>query len=236
MKKNKIIIVVAVLLLIVLAALFFVGKNKKQGTSSAENKTTNGNTVATETTKPTTTGLKGMGSLQDLLKLNRDVKCTVTYAGDTPIKQTMYLSGKLMRADMTMTVPGQNAQLDTHMILDGDLMYSWTSQSTVGTTLDLKNIKPVEGTSKTADEAQASKLKDGLSQQVSYDCAPWTADTTYFDVPKNITFTNITQNINSLQPQIKTPTDPNAAKPSTCSVCDSLSGDLKTKCKDSMGC
>ena len=185
-KQIQLIIGGVIILVIVLAigAYFMFGKtsqNKAQTTDVATN------TQATDESQSTTSSIKS------LLLGNKNVMCTVKYPSESGMNSegTVYVSANKMRGDFTMMVNDQST--DSHMISDGEYMYSWSSQAVQGTKMKLE----------AADKPQTEQENGNLdiNQQVDLNCSNWSVDDSKFTPPAEIKFTELNIPVNTTQNQ-----------------------------------
>ena len=95
---------------------------------------------------------------------------------------SVYISNKKIRGDFVskVSVPGlaNMGDITTHMISDGESVYTWSSMSAEG-------YKVPVAQEDTATQSSASVPTD---QELDYKCVGWTADQSKFSLPTNITF------------------------------------------------
>lgn len=180
--KNIAIIAGTVGLIIVLFVAGYFAMNKK----SAQNP----QNPETATSQEATSDAQTKGSIKSLLSAGKNQTCTIKYPQADQMGQgTVYVSASKVRGDFLFTSEGK--AFDSHMIQDGEFMYSWSSASTQGTkmkTSDLEKVQP----SPTSGQVD-------LNSEVNLDCSAWSVDNAKFSPPSNITFTDITQSMNQSQ-------------------------------------
>lgn len=127
---------------------------------------------------------KFSGSLADLAARTGSWKCTVdTSTVEAVSSGVTYVSGGKVRSDFSSSVGGYG-NIETHMIADGEYVYSWTSMMPQGVKAKMT------ASSGGADTATAGASADA-NVRYSYDCQPWTADPSLFVVPSDITFRSV---------------------------------------------
>ena len=110
MKKSKLFSI----FLIILIALFATGCTKKISDLKESGKESGGKL---ENVK---------GSLMDVIKMGKSVKCTGSYSGDDgTMEMVVYSAGKKSYSEMEMSA-GEDGKLTSYSIVDGEWMYTWT--------------------------------------------------------------------------------------------------------------
>jgi len=200
--NKKVLIAIAVLL--VLGAGIFVIKNKSTQNSSGQ--------VTEKSTSPKT--------LKEIFGLGLAQKCTYGTG-------VVYVSDGKMRGDFK--APSESPSGGSHMIVVGNTSYIWMDGSKTGfkNTFDLNATSPPS----TSTEVESQEPVN-LSQPEDYVCENWVVDSSLFDLPSGISFTDI----NEIMPVIPTSEAGTSGTSSQCSYCDSLSGDQKSECLSALKC
>lgn len=170
MPKQTLLIAGGVIALIIVGAGGFFLLNKS---SQAPQESTTAQETKTEesTTK---------GSIKNLLAAGKNQTCTVKYpAGEQMGEGTVYVSGKNLRGDFTITSEGKT--IDSHMIQDETYMYSWSSLSPQGIKMKIAELEKVQA-SPTAESVD-------LDREVDINCSSWSVDSGKFTPPSNVNFT-----------------------------------------------
>lgn len=128
------------------------------------------------------------GSMAALMERGGNWKCTVdssanTGAGTALSSGVVYVSGNKVRADFTSTVQGFG-NVESHMIADGESVYSWSSMMPQGFKLPQTQMTGEGGTETSGSGFDAN-------QSYAYDCQPSSAQASLFTAPANITFTEL---------------------------------------------
>lgn len=170
------------------------------------------------------------GSLFDLVKLGKNVKCTFSIKDEGGESSgTTYVSGGKARSDFTAaTTTGE--KYESHSITDNDWIYTWTSVSEQGMKMKLSELPKSEDT----DKISAAKSFESINENMDYKCSPWLPDGNKFNAPTNIEFIDYTEMMKNLQAE----TDKlKEGLKGMCGTCD-LAGDAEkiAKCKESLGC
>jgi hypothetical protein len=219
-------------LLLIVPFILTACQTKSKGTTTSDT----GSKLLDDSKKEVTQAsdeVKGAGSMLDLIKLGKSLKCTVKLTDKDTTEQTMYVSGKKMRMDMTLKKEDSTESgMETHTIIDETTMYSWTSLTNEGTKMNLQDLQDSapSPTVTTPDKNEPIQKKADINQKVSYSCLPWLVDKTKFEVPTTINFRDITEDIKNMKQNL-TPEKLKDFKQNACGVCASLSGDLRTECE-----
>lgn len=212
--SKKTIATVAVIVLLLLAFFMYNSKNTPKSTAGGDDKKTT--TVDNEIT------LKG--SMFDLLKAGNTTKCTYSTKDETiSMKGTTYVSGKKMRSDSEVTTK-DGLKTESHMISDGTWIYTWTSAAPQGFKMKVEEAE----TPKSDDNTETTAKKGSADIQSNYDfkCSKWIADSSKFDVPADVTFTDFSETLKNLNKD-----------GSLCTTCDyAQDADAKAQCRTQFGC
>lgn len=210
--KLKIGIVIAVVVILAAGAFLLKGKGTQQSSDSSGSKTTQEQKAVTETK-----------SLKDLLS-GPVQECRFSVEG---VKGTVRVANQKMRTDMVTTEEGK--EMTTHMITDGKNSYFWIEGEGSG-------YKMAFDVNEKATEIETTQKAVDLDHTYDYSCTPWTTDSTSFELPANVVFTDLSA--------IAIPSM--AAKPKAvsgdtntdlqCSACDSAPESYRAQCKQALGC
>ena len=116
-------------------------------------------------------------SLKDLAQSTTPQKCTLSGASGDFIDGVVYVANGKNRANFTTMDNGKQAK--SHMIGDGSNYYIW--------------LDGMEAGFKTSVGAQSSPQQSGgidSNQQYSWSCVSWPVDSSVFNPPSNIEFTD----------------------------------------------
>lgn len=164
------------------------------------------------------------GSLQDILKLNKSIKCTFNYSEmGEQAEGTTYVSGNKTRVELDFKQNNQTTA--TIIISDGEYFYSWSSTlPNQGFKMKIKKESKNYDTDQTVESIEAFK---NIDQKYDYKCLPWIADNSVFIVPSNIKFTDFSETLQDLKTKM----------PVSCESCDSLDEETaKQQCKIQLNC
>ncbi len=179
---------------------------KNKANPTAPESIANDQSVVQETSP---TAIPAKKSLKDLLALSGAQKCTFTSTETPGVSDgVVYVSGGKVRGDFTTTVENQTSR--THVITDSNNVYFWTDGQTSGIKMGI-DIQATPGAPGGAID---------WNTQADYNCTQGAVDASLFEVPSTIKFT-----------EFKIP-----STSSQCEQCNILSGDLKTKCLETLKC
>ncbi len=210
--NKKIAIGVGVAVVIALLAMFAMkGKNKtevKDQTSSTKTETL---VQQPQTTQNSLKGLLGMSSAQ---------MCSFS-AGQELGTSTAYVAAGKMRSDTTVKINGTDTS--SHMILDGNTVYTWMDGQKTGYKMDFSAMQANAPKGYVNNTSQANI---DPNKNFDFKCSPWQTDQSKFSLPSDVEFTDTTQMIQDLT---KNPANPAGAN--TKDLCASLQEPAKSQCE-----
>lgn len=205
-KQAIIGITAAIIILLGAGVAFLYSKNTKEPSQNTP-------TPTKEEKKESKTG-----GIIEILKSGQTQQCDFkSDEGDMASSGVVYFNNQNLRADFTIKDEGKESAVS--MIRKGDDNYIW------GTSFP--NNAGVKMTLSIDEFAESDQTKDYLDpdKQVDYNCKPWTADSGMFNPPSNIKFQDLSEMMKG-----------STSSSSSCSVCNSLTGDSKTACLTSLNC
>src|SRR3989344_6201362 len=154
------------------------------------------------------------GSIKNLLAAGKNQTCTIKYpVGEQMGEGTVYVSGKNLRGDFTMT--SAEKTFDSHMIQDETYMYSWSSLSPQGVKMKIAELEKVQ--------ASPTTESVDLNQEVDINCSNWNVDSSMFKPPADVTF-------------METGTTPSQTQKLDPSICNQITDpQAKASCLQSLG-
>ena len=174
----------------------------------------------------TTTKEEGLisGSILDLMKLGKSVKCTysIDITGNK-MDGVSYVSGEKVRGDFNTTGP-EDSKTESHMISDGGWVYVWNSVMPQGFKMKISDVEESVKPESSQDQAPTGNASlDTLQKKFDYKCDNWAPDNSVFDVPTDVTFTDFSDTMKSLG--------------NKCSACELIKDtEGKETCKKQLGC
>lgn len=178
---DKRIILAAVIVLILGIGGFYLGTKLLPGSSPSPSPAiTQASSAAVQ---------KAPSSLTDLLTQGGTAKCSFNNEGDPG---TVYVSAGSARLDFNSTFYSSGTPINNvyHMITDGTSLYIWKNDEKTGVQTALR-VLSTPGTPVPGDYTQQSDYVTGAflsGANYKYSCTSWTADTTLFNPPQNISF------------------------------------------------
>lgn len=123
-------------------------------------------------------------SLLSILNAGGSYQCTFAIdVANSKSTGTVYIANKKMAGDFESVVPQVNMTIKSHMVSDGDYMYTWSDMMPQGMKIKIDpNVTDV----KTPPASGTSSFD--YNQNLDYDCKAWATDAGKFAVPANITF------------------------------------------------
>lgn len=168
------------------------------------------------------------GTIKDLLGMGKSMKCESQYSENGyTAKATTYVSGKKSRTD-SETTNDSGQKMANHSIIDGDWVYIWNDQSNKGTKMKLEEIENQQqpGQQTAEEEAPATEQMTDINEKVDFDCSSWNANESLLTPPSDITFTDISQQMQQLQNQSQNMLQ------NACQMCDMIPDETaKAECQ-----
>jgi len=168
------------------------------GCGAAVNPSTNsGPTTAPATAEAKTTTLGT--TLKDLLAGGKEEKCTWTAdENGRSSSGTLYISGKKFKQNITIVDPKTQATSQMYSLSDGETMYTWGSaMGGRGVKTSFTDLQSMISGTPTGTSTQSGG--PDLSKQYNYQCEPWTASDTDFTPPSNVTFTDMSAQLQQMK-------------------------------------
>lgn len=190
MPKKNLLIAGVVVLLLVIAGVGFMIMSKSSGKSAEDL------TVGKDSAKDTTVESTTKGSIRSLLSGGKNITCTVVYP-DNVGGGTMFIADKKMRGDFTTKDAG-GKQIESHMLQDGEFIYSWMGAQGVKMKIDTgANASPAAGSAQQGAD---------LDKQQDMNCSSWSVDNSKFILPTDVKFMDATAFTGQTQTQTQTQT------------------------------
>jgi hypothetical protein len=121
------------------------------------------------------------GSIKDLAARGGSWKCDIDTSTSQAVSSgTVYVDGKNIRADFSSNVEGYGVA-DSHMIADGEYVYSWSSVAPQG-----MKVKMTLSDGSGEATAQAEVMDSNV--EYAYDCQQCSADQSKFSLPNSVMF------------------------------------------------
>lgn len=168
-------------------------------------------TIQTENVKSQNT--RSQKSLKDLLSLGKPQKCLLENG-------TIFMSDGKVRSDFSE---------NSHMLVLNNTSYIWSDdqKSGIKTTFDIDSTPNPEAA--TPEAGARGTANFDFNSQNDYNCENWSEDLSIFELPKGVTFQDMSKLVNPVKPA----GDSNSAQ---CGYCETLDGDSKTQCLKALSC
>ncbi len=128
----------------------------------------------------TSSSVQKTATLQELAGTNIPTKCTFNETVENSESTgTTYIANGKLRGNFSSTASGKNYM--SHMVFKDETIYTWMDGTTVGFKM------PVTSTQSKTD------VRGNIdpNKKIDFSCESWTADTSYFDTPNGIDFTDL---------------------------------------------
>lgn len=165
-------------------------------------------------------------SMKALLASTKAQECEFNdESGDTKTEGTVRVAGGRMRGDFSTTASGKTTM--SHMILKDNIAYIWTDEAPQGFKMPMSDIE------KPAQENQSVDV----NKEIDYSCSGWSASTATFDLPANVTFSDIGAMMNAnMQGNMNMGSNTTDAKALQCGACDQAPEPQRTQCRQALQC
>jgi hypothetical protein len=139
----------------------------------------------------------GTYSLKNIIDQELPYECTMGKSDETSrVLGNIFISGDgKIRGDfdLELVLPEETPteiprSFASHLIVDGDTAYTWTSLQPIG-----YKTKVAKSATKNASTEEQSQIV-GIDDELEYECKPWNANLTVFIVPTGISFSELEQN------------------------------------------
>lgn len=171
---NKQFIWVGIVVVVVLAGIFVISKG---GNTSTPRVAQDGS-------------IAGKYSIEEIMSLGKSYECTFLKEDATSqVSGKVFTDGKQVYGEFNINTQIINQNFQSFLVIKDDMTYTWTSLQGVG-----YKAPVVRSATVNASPSEQAQIV-GTQDQVDYTCNPWTnVDNSKFEIPKNITFTDLKQN------------------------------------------
>jgi len=169
---------------------------------------------------PDVSKIVGSESLSALMAKGKPLQCDIV---QDSVKSKFYIANKKIRTNFTTTTNG--TQNIGHMIMKDNTSYTWMDGEAKGFKVSIDAAAQQQAQT----QPQANQKVD-LNSKVDYTCASWTNDDTYFNLPPNVEFTDLSA---TMKIQTSGGADLKAIQ---CAACDSAPAASRAQCKAALGC
>lgn len=159
------------------------------------------------------------GNIQDLFARGANLQCTFKYDDENNMTDgTVYLSGKKMRGDFSLT-QNDGKIMKSHVIRDDVYGYTWLEGQEQGTKIKIETSEKKEDLFALDDKKN------------NYDCKSWNVDSSLFTPPANIKFQDLSAQVEKIK---KTTEEFNESK---CDTCNKITaGTTRDQCLQALNC
>ncbi len=174
------------------------------------------------------------GTLKDLMARGTS-KCTV--ANSQPNSESsgiVYIGDGKMRGDFKTTTTEPAMTIESHMISDGEFMYTWSDAMPQG-------VKVPVASANMSGQPNAPKNDqvEMYNSQVNYECDSWRVDQKQFEIPSDVTFVDISTMMPGAGAGAGAATQGSMNPPSKsqqCAMCDSAPEPQRSQCRQALQC
>ena len=233
MKNAKLILIV--LVLIVVGAFAFTRMGGNDSSSS-------GLSSGGESGQETSEGIIGdlSGSMMDLLKLGKAIKCTATFSDAQGSGEVVtYASGDKFFSESKMTGP-DGLETQSNTIFDGEYSYIW-GEAPTGEKMALKmkvdNVLEEDETLESKmNSMDSDKSYQNMQEQFNYKCSPWVPTPGKFTPPSDIDFLDFSETMMQFEESFNSE-DPKSMEEALCVTCDLIQDEAgRAECRAELGC
>lgn len=230
MKNNQIIITAIVVVIAAAIGGYYVMQNRS-----------NSQTTGADTSTMREVSEGNNVSLKELMNLGTNQQCTFNYSGEHGSTEgTSYITNGKVRTDFSGTNP-EGATYTGGMIMDTEYIYSWTSEMEQGIKMPVTDSMEEEAQQAQENPDEYRNQYIDPDAEVDYNCTAWSVDNSMFVPPSDVTFLDISQQMEMYDSMMQESTDvmeqsQSEDMQSACSACESLTGDAATACKQALSC
>jgi outer membrane lipoprotein-sorting protein len=219
MKKK-----IAGLLTVFVAIVFLSGCGQKQSQDEQQNQKQRSEKQSNEKQFREQEGVEESftGSIADLMKRDNALKCewSMDDSGQRG-EGVVYISGENYRQEINLTEP---QTMKAYSVSDGEFIYNWTDQAKQG--MKMKKSKAESQQTQQQETYQESNTVD-INENIDFNCSGWNVDESKFNLPKDVDFIDLDEQINQMQGQIEERMQSQAQENNSSNEEDLLSRDLQ---------
>lgn len=176
------------------------------------------------------------GSLKQLIGAGKTAECSFQFNnpdGNGATTGLVYVDGVRSRSEIRVRAEGREEtntiNMDLISVSDGEMAYMWDEGQKTGTKY---NIAEMEKLGKEMQEGQENtdqnQVQKNWEEMYDYRCKKWRVDESKFNIPTDIEFTDMMEQMKQAQEQMED------LKQSMQGVCDNLPEPQKSQCIDAM--
>ncbi len=210
---NKKALIAVAVIIVIAAAYLFITQDKDKDEFAGK---------MPETRLADDSQMVGNESLRALALKGKPLQCEVNQGS---MNGKFFVDGKNMRSDFSTSLSGKTST--GHMIVADDTSYTWMDGEKTGFKMKLSAQEQAS-----AESGAQKKEQVDLDAKYDYKCATWSKDSSYFEVPSGVSFTDISAMMNA-GAKASGATDLKAIQ---CAACDKVPAESQAQCKTSLGC
>ncbi|MFW5884958.1 MAG: hypothetical protein ACOCUF_01895 [Patescibacteria group bacterium] len=241
MKKK-----IAGLLTVFVAVMFLSGCGQEQNQDEQQNQNQQSDQQSDKKQSREQEGAEESftGSIADLMKRGNALKCewSMDDSGQKG-EGVVYVSGEDYRQEVNLTEP---QTMKAYSVSDGEFIYNWTDQAKQG--MKMKKSK-AESQQAQQQEADQEPNTVDINENIDFNCSGWSVDESKFNLPEDIDFIDLDEQMNQMQGQVEdqiqnqaqennsSDSDEEGASPQQtqqidCGMCENLPEGAKQECLD----
>jgi hypothetical protein len=171
------------------------------------------------------------GSLKDLMSRGTS-KCTVSNSVENSESSgTVYIADGKMRGDFKIVTKSPASTIESHMISDGEFIYTWSDAMPQGVKLAVSAAN-MTGQPNAPQQDQVEMYNAALE----YDCDSWSADASQFELPAGVTFMDMSAMMQGSVGEGNRGTMNPPSKSAQCNMCDQAPETQRTQCREALSC
>ncbi|MFH1286173.1 MAG: hypothetical protein ABII02_00230 [Candidatus Magasanikbacteria bacterium] len=175
-------------------------------------------------------------SMEKLLTKEKTLKCTVEETEDgEKVITTLYIDHEKMRADSRVS-GGGDEEIDSHIISDGEWMYTWLSAEENGMKINIKEMEELGKKFENSEENFGDFDIAESEEKMDFNCKKWKVDKSVFIPPTDVSFNNMAAGLGVMLEGFES-LDTNGVMESMCGLCDlSPTEEEKKECRVGLEC
>ncbi len=174
-----------------------------------------------------------LGSIKELMARGSS-ECTVSNkVENSESSGTVYVGNGKMRGDFKSVTQNPAMTIESHMISDGEFIYTWSDAMPQGVKIAVSNAETAG--------AKQSGQQDMYNAQVNYDCDSWRVDEKKFELPSGVEFMDLGAMMQGMNAGASANAPTNGAmnppsKSQQCAMCDGAPEPQRSQCRQALQC
>lgn len=212
--NKKVLIIVAVVIVVAAGVYFSLGKNKdgnKESTRLADD-----------------SKMAPTKSLKDLVLQGKAMKCSFKNENS---EGTFYVADQKVRGDISASVNGKDFK--NHTLIMDKTSYTWIEGEKKGFKMTVSDNAPQTQNLTPTQKQEAVNME----AKMNYRCDDWSKDNSYFELPKDVSFSDLSSLIPNVNiPSLNQPSNNVKKDNPACAACDQAPAASRAQCKLALGC